>query len=154
MTWLARTAAGETPFARVFGLRPELYARYRDFDELFWRSRPVAPALLDLCRLRMAQILGCPARPRSDAGVGAAQWAALEGWRKDDSFAPVERACLHLAEKFLLDPHGVGDEDAAAVTLHLGDAGMVALVEALALFDGFLRFGAILGAEADGGERV
>lgn len=148
MTWLPRSAQGETAFARVFGLSPELYARYREFDDLFWTTRPVDPVLLELCRLRVAQILGCAARPRPRSGIGEARVAALESWRgRPDAFSAVERACLGFAEKFVLDPHGVGDDDAAAVKAHLADAGLVAFVEALASFDGFLRFGAILGAD-------
>lgn len=150
MSWLPRTAGGDTPFARVFELCPELHARFRDFDTLFWQTRPVEPKVLELCRLRMAQILGCAARPREGLGLDDGSLAALEGWRAGSEFSAVERACLALAEKFVLDPHGVTDDDAAAVRAHLADAGLVAFVEALASFDGFLRFAAILGV--DGGE--
>ncbi len=134
MTWLPRTAPGATPFARAFGLLPELHARYRAFYDLFWTTRPVDPALLELCRLHMAEILGCTTSPRPELG-------------DDPEQTPLRRACLALAEKFVLDPHGVTTAETDAVKVHLGDAGLVALVEALALFDGFLRFGAILDAE-------
>jgi hypothetical protein len=47
----------------------------------------------------------------------------------------------------VLDPHGVDDADTAAVAAHLPPPAMVALIEALALFDGFTRFRLILGVE-------
>lgn len=135
MTWLPRTASGTTPFERVFELRPELRRRYQEFDALFWETQPVSAALLERCRVRIAEILGVdpgPAHPAAAAALPPTPEA--------------ERACLALAQKFVLDPHGVTDADAAAVRAALGDAGLVALVDALALFDGFLRFRAILGA--------
>ena len=49
-------------------------------------------------------------------------------------------ACLALAEQFVIDPHGVTHEMREAVVAHVGDAGLVALAEALAVFDGFTRF--------------
>ena len=52
-----------------------------------------------------------------------------------------------MAERFVLDPRGVSDADAAAVTAHLSPAQTVALIEALAVFDGFTRFRAILGVD-------
>jgi alkylhydroperoxidase family enzyme len=41
---------------------------------------------------------------------------------------------------FVQDPHAITDADVEAVLQHLGEDGVVALVEALALFDGFARF--------------
>jgi alkylhydroperoxidase family enzyme len=129
MSWLPlpRAADGATPLDRVFGLRPELYERYRDFVALFWEQRVLDPVILELCRLRVAQLNGCRSelalrhRPALDAGLGEAKVAALAG----------------------------GDESAAAVTAQLGEPGLVALAEALAVFDGFCRFRLILGVEPE-----
>jgi hypothetical protein len=52
-----------------------------------------------------------------------------------------------LAEQFVIDPHGVTAEMRDAVIAHVGEAGLVALVEALAVFDGFTRFRTVLGIE-------
>ena len=59
---------------------------------------------------------------------------------------------LGFAEKFVVDAHAVTDEDAARVVVHLGDPGLVALSEAVALFDGFARFRLMLGVESEEGE--
>lgn len=102
--------------------------------------------------MRVAQILGCAPQPRGGRERGAAvapeTIAALEDWRSDRRFSALERACLGMAEKFVLDPRGVSDEDVAALMVHLSAAQTVALIEALAIFDGFARFGAMLDADA------
>ena len=151
MTWLTASAAGASEFDRVFGLRPNLYDDYRAFISLFGSLRPIDPVILDLCRLRIAQLLG------ADAGLCLQQFsadtsrlpqekiAALENWQAAGAFSARERACLAFAEKFVLHPHGVTDEDAAAVTAHLSAKEMVAFTEALAVIDGFTRFRIILG---------
>lgn len=139
MSWIAPDA---TTFARVFDLVPELHARFREFAELFPGRRPVDPAVLALCRVRVAQLLGVV----PEAGeLPPETVAALEDWRAAPAFCDVERACLAFTEKFVRDPHGVTDADAAAVAAHLSPPALVAFAEALALFDGFTRFRAILG---------
>jgi alkylhydroperoxidase family enzyme len=142
-----------TPLDAVFGQRPNLYRDFIDFYGLFWERRLVDPVLLELCRLRVAQLVGCRAelairyRPALEAGLDEARIAALEGWRGAPVFSDGERACLDLTERFVQAPHSISDEGAAAVRSFLGAPGMVALIEALALFDGFARFRAILGVE-------
>lgn len=129
MTWLPRTAAAGGEFERVLGLCPELQLRYSEFVGLLTQRRLLEPALLERCRMRVAALLSSDAEPLDATVLG------------------VERACLAFTDKFVLDPHGVTDDDAAAVVAHLGDAGMIAFVQALALFDGFARFRAILDIE-------
>jgi alkylhydroperoxidase family enzyme len=126
MTWLPRTAAETAKLDGVLGLCPELHQRYRDFRALLDQHWPSDHALLNACHARVAALLSAEAEPLDDAVSG------------------VERACLMFTDKFVLDPHGVTDDDAAAVVAHLGEAGMIAFVQTLALFDGFARFHAIL----------
>ena len=149
MSWLPlpATAARRDPFERVFALRPNLFEAWRDFSALFWTRRLVDPVVLELCRLRVAQLLGSPLpAERAHAGGAAprgcseSRIAALASWWTSDDFDATERACLRFAEQFVLDAKGITDADAAAVVGALGDAGTVAFVEALAIFDGFSRF--------------
>jgi len=148
MPWL-----GSTSFAQVFALRPQLYADYVAFAERIWSDGAVDPQLLELCRLLVAQMLGCPSELRRrtpqamTAGLSEARIAALSDWRRSTELSAAERACLRFAQGFVLDPHGLTDADAAAVAAHLSPPEMVALVEALALFDGFTRFRLMLGVE-------
>lgn len=153
MTWLPEQAPGRTGFEQVFGLRPELRSDFETFADLIWSRGGLSPVTLELCRLRMAQVLGCQGELRrrsasaQTAGLAEETIAALDDWRTSERFYPLEQACLALAEKFVLDPRGVSDADFAAVTAHLSPAQTVALVEALAVLDGFMRFRAILGAD-------
>jgi len=146
MTWLPESATGATPIERAFGLRPDLFSACRDFAALFWRKRLVDPTLLELCRMRVGQMIGaelpalCDAMDYARAAVPTAKRADIGTWWTSDAFSDSERACLRFAEQFVLDAKGIGDDDAAAVVAALGDAGTVAFVEALAILDGFSRF--------------
>ena len=153
MSWLPQQTEGTTGLDRSFGLRPNLYAAYREFMALFWERRVVDPVVLELCRLQVARIHGCRSelairhRPAVEAGLDEAQVEALGV--SEEPFDAVQRACLRFAEMFARDPHAITDADAAAVLEHLGEPGLVALVEALALFDGFCRFRLVLGIEPE-----
>jgi alkylhydroperoxidase family enzyme len=154
MTWLPATASAGDPFERVFGLRPNLFDAWRDFTALFWTRRLVDPVVLELCRLRIAQLLGAryPQSVRTpqalQGGLDESGIRALDSWWTSDAFGPTQRACLRFAEQFVLDAKGITDADAAAVVAALGEPGTVAFVEALAIFDGFSRFCACLDVEA------
>src|SRR5690349_9599617 len=103
----------DASFADILGLRPELSADHRAFEDAVCGA--LDPRLVALCRARVAYLLGgrdTAIEPTSDC----------------------ERACLKLADKFVFDPHGVTEADVAAVAAHLSPSALVALVEALALF--------------------
>jgi len=116
-------------------------------------SAPPDPVLLELCRLLAAGLLGCTSeqriryRPAVDAGLSELAAASVATWRTAGCFDARERACLLFAEKFVLDPHTIDDADVAAVRDAIGTEATVALTEALALFDGFMRFRRMLGAD-------
>jgi alkylhydroperoxidase family enzyme len=138
----------------VFGLRPELYAAYERLCGLLWDQRLVDPVALELCRLHVAEILGCDAernlrsRAAVESGLDDGAVEELATWRTSARFTELERACLAFCEGFVNDVHGLTDEDVAAVTRLLGEPGTVALAEAVGLFEGFCRFRIALGIEA------
>ena len=147
MSWLPAIAAGDDAFERAFRLRPNLFAAWRDFAALLWEAGQVDPTILELCRLRIGQLHGavCPRVGGAPApALPAAKLAHLADWWNRDAYSDTERACLRFAEQFVLDAKRIGDDEAAAVTDALGDAGTVAFVEALAILDGFARFARIL----------
>ena len=154
MSWLPETGPGRDDFERTFALRPNLFAAWRDFASVFWTWRLVDPVLLELCRLRIAQLhdarfpLATRMREASDAGLDEVKIAELERWWQSPAFTDVERACLRFAEQFVMDAQAIGDDEALPVIAALGDAGAVAFIEALALFDGFSRFCRMLGVAA------
>jgi AhpD family alkylhydroperoxidase len=160
VTWLPVAAPGVDPLDRVFGLRPNLYEDFRRWSVLFWEEGLLDPTLLELCRLRVAQLHGCESelrvRHRSAlaAGLTEEKIAALPRASSDPAFSELERACLAFAELFVADPNAITDEDARRVTEPLGPEGTVALVQALALFDGFARFRLMLGVDPPSPDRV
>lgn len=161
VSWLGEEdPKGATPLDRVFGLRPNLHEDYRRFVALFWEKALVDPVILELCRLRVAMLLDCEAelavrsRPALAAGLDEAKIAELARAGSCERFTPAERACIAFAELFVADPQAITDADAAAVTDQLGDAGLVALVEALAIFDGFTRFRLLLDVPAPSAEEL
>ena len=155
MTWLPETAPGANPLERVFGLRPNLFEAWRGFAQIFWEKRLLDPVLLELVRLRVAQMHEArfplaSRRPEARAaGLDEAKLAELEHWWRSPSFTEAERACLRFAEQFVLDAKGMSDEQARPVIAALGAKGAVALVEALAIFDGFGRFCRMLEIEPE-----
>lgn len=149
----ARAQGAATPLEGAFSLRRNLFEDFRSFYALFWQRPPLDPVILELCRLRVAQIHGCEPelriryQPALDAGLTEAKIAALPEASHSPLYSEAERACVAFAELFAIDPHAIADGDAARVVAALGEPGTVALVEALALFDGFARFRLMLGVE-------
>ena len=155
MTWLPETAPGANPLERVYGLRPNLFAAWREFALVFWEKRLLDPVLLELVRLRVAQMHGArfplaSRRPEArEAGLDEAKIAELDHWWRSPAFTETERRSLRFAEHFVLDAKGMSDEQALPVLAALGEPGTVALVEALAIFDGFGRFCRMLEIEPE-----
>jgi len=151
MNWLPGLAEGDSLFARVFGLRPALYRAWVDFASLVWTQALAPPVLLECSRLRLVTLLGARSAQRArmsearDAGLDEAKIAALAHWRSSPHFDPAERAALDFTEQFAADAAGISDGQAALLRAELGDAGLVAFVQALAVFDGFGRFAEIFG---------
>jgi alkylhydroperoxidase family enzyme len=153
MTWLAETAPGVTPLDRAFGLRPDAYARFRDLYGGLWDPAVIDPRLLELCRLRIATILGCDSEravrfsDAQDAGVTEADVAALPDWPSSARFSPTERAAIAYAEQYVMDPHELTDEHFATLHEHLDEPALATLSLAVAMFDALARFRLALGVE-------
>ncbi|GIU86664.1 MAG: hypothetical protein KatS3mg009_1179 [Acidimicrobiia bacterium] len=103
-------------------LAPEPLARYRELYDGLWRTG-VDPGVLSWCERRVHALVRCEPDPTAGAPLTGAQ-----------------RACLAFAEQYVLDPHGLRDADFAALREHLDDAGIAALVLAVAMFDARARF--------------
>lgn len=136
MTWL--TSAHDSSSEAIFALRPNLAADYAAFESVF-REQELLPAeLLAALRLRIAEMHRCDAElARSVEGI---QRDAIDGSRWQH--------CVELAELFVIDPQTITDTQVALVREQLGDAGVVALFEVCALYDGYCRFQIMLGAGA------
>lgn len=113
----------------------DLAMHLADAHEAAWRA--VDPVLLELCRLRVATLLGCEAEQvtRTEAALAAgleeATIAELAQWPTSPRFGSRERACLAFCEQFVIDVASMADEVALAVSAELGPAGLRNFVTAL-----------------------
>ena len=158
-SWIPEHAVGETEFARVFGLRANLFAHFGDFYARLWDATVMDPSVLELCRLRVAHLVGCHgelavrSRPAVDDGVTEDDVAALAAWPTSTRFDETTRACLGFTEQFVMDPSGIGSAERATVRAAVGYSRLVGLTQAVAAFDGFARFRTVLEIAPDTGAR-
>jgi alkylhydroperoxidase family enzyme len=123
----------------------------RLYRDAIWRDPATDPRVLELCRLRLGQLLGVDPRMRAIApgaaarGVDEQTVADLAQWPTSTSFGSRDRAALAFAEQWLLDPSGVTDDLCAALRDALGEPGCAALTMGLALAEAMLRLELALG---------
>ena len=142
MSWVSEHAQ---TFEQTFALRDNLYRDYRAFEAVFSEHRLLDETLMRLCKTRVAQLHRCPAQIQAlREQLPANRFEALSQWYRSPEFSALEKAALQLTECFCLDPHSISDDMTEAVKANIGDAGLVALLEYLALCDGFVRFQVIL----------
>lgn len=136
MTWINE---GQTREAVLSSL-PNIASGFSDLYASFWQQPYVPYTVLELCRLRLAQLAGSALDTgREDHPVDAAKRDNIRDWHQHEAFDAVERACLDFAEVYYMDPASITDEQADAVKSHVGDAGLIVLVEALGVFNGMIR---------------
>lgn len=127
--------ATEDVLSAVLHDHPDVAAQLAAAHAAAWRV--VDPVVLELCRLRIAALLGCRAEAAtrtpaaSEAGLEEAMVAELAQWPTSPRFGRRERACLALCEHFVMDVASVPDELADDVVEHLGRDGLADLVAAL-----------------------
>lgn len=134
-----------------FDLLPEARDRFQDLHEALYDEEKVDPVLVELCRLRVAQIIGC--EPEQDmrtpaamaAGLTEETIAELRQWPTSPRYGDAERAVLGLAEQIVIDASGVTVDDVVEVRKHLSDPEVTALAVAVAMFDANARFRVALG---------
>jgi alkylhydroperoxidase family enzyme len=139
-------------FDDVVGARPEYAAALRDIEDAIWNQTLVSPTILELCRLRIAQILGCAAAveyrtPRAIADrFDEALVDSLTSWPTSGRFDRRLRACIGYAEQLLIDAQEVPDELCRAVIDEVGEGGFLLLTYACGLFETTQRARLVLGA--------
>jgi alkylhydroperoxidase family enzyme len=139
-------------FDDVVGARPEYAAALRDIEDAIWDQTLVSPTILELCRLRIAQILGCGAAleyrtPQALAdSFDETLVQSLKLWPTSTRFDRRLRACLGYAEQLLIDAQDVSDELCRAVIDEVGEGGFLVLTYACGLFETTQRARLVLGA--------
>ena len=124
---------------RVLVEQPEVAQSLERLHEAAWSV--VDPVLLELCRLRIAKLLGCEVEQglRTEAavaaGLGEATVDDLPAWPTSERFGRRERACLAFCEQFVIDVSGMSDELAFAVSDELGPQAFRDFVSALLVIE-------------------
>lgn len=143
MSWLAEGARSRED---LLALHPALAADHQRVLDEIWQSS-VDACILEFCRLRTATILGNArawAEPRSAAAVAAgldeSLVADLAKWSTHPGFGPAAKASLGLAEQYVIDIHGVTDDQVADLERHIGPDGVITLTTALAVWEITHRF--------------
>lgn len=125
--------------ASVLADHPDVVAQLSDADEAAWQA--VDPVLLELCRLRIAMLLGSEGELAArtpaalDAGLDEETVAQLASWPRSARFGPRERACLGFTEQFVIDVASLDDGLANAVGEELGPEGLANFVSALLVIE-------------------
>jgi alkylhydroperoxidase family enzyme len=136
---------GDTALDRVLAHRPEVAARFADLDRAVRTDTPVDPVTIELCRLRIATVLGCRAElaGRDPAALAAGLTedlvADLPAYPTSGRFTPAQRIAVAVAEQYVIDPHGLTDAQFAELRDRWGPAGVAGLLLAVATFDARCR---------------
>jgi alkylhydroperoxidase family enzyme len=139
-----------TTLDEALGELPAVRDRYRDLEAEVWAPGRGDPVLLELCRLRIADLLrddgGRALRTPAAVAAGLSEdvVAELPRWPTSPAFGAAARAALAFAELFVIDAHAVTDDMCGALRAELGDADATALTIALAVFDAASRARALL----------
>jgi alkylhydroperoxidase family enzyme len=134
MTWLPVPIGGDAERDVVLGLKKEPYTAMRQVLESAWRITD--PRVLDLCRLRLAQLSGARAElDRIDDGA----LAELEHWESSPGFTELERAALAFAEQYHYDHQLLDGGPRSELERHLSRREVVNFVWALHMNDAYIR---------------
>jgi alkylhydroperoxidase family enzyme len=126
VTWLRSVATGEGPVDRVFGLRPNAYARFRELLDAL-PAGGIDTTTLEACQARIDALLRFEPDPTSALDLTEAQ-----------------RGAVGYAEQYALDPHGLRDSDFEALHAYFTDAQLATLTLAVAMYDALARFSVAL----------
>jgi alkylhydroperoxidase family enzyme len=117
---------------RVLADHPDVVAALDEAHQAAWNATD--PRLLEMCRIRAAQLIGCSAEAAArmpGVAVDPAVLDVLPSWPTSPLFDDLDRAVLAWCELFVIDVASMNDELVGAVRDRLGDAGLVDLTNAL-----------------------
>jgi alkylhydroperoxidase family enzyme len=115
------------------GLQPDVHARLEELEAALWTGT-LDPAILHLLRARVSQLIG-DAADADDAAVAE----VARHWTASPELDDRTRIVLRWSEQFVIDPHGITDEDAAALTAALDARQCAELTTAIAVFEALAR---------------
>lgn len=133
---LAKAGPAAATFARLWGK--------------LWQQPYIKTDLLDLCRLTFARLHGdaveqAAINPHAANLASNRRQAVVDGRAFEDAaFTESDRAVLMFAEYYWTDAQTIPDAAAEDVKTHMGEAGLMFLIEALGVLDGRIRTARVL----------
>jgi len=94
------------------------------------------PVLLDLCRVRLGQLVGRDLPPMH---APVEKVAALRRWPTDPAFTEAERALLDFCESYAIDARTVTDAQTERLHEHFDEPTLAALTMGIAVHDALVR---------------
>ena len=143
MTRITNLAAGETELDQVWGLRADYYRLF--IDDYVRSLRRLDPALVELCRIRIAQLVesefdqALRYRPAVEAGLTETKLAEVTDYPTSPLFTERERAVLEFTEQFVIQSSSISDDDCARLQQHITAEEFIHLTKALSVMDQFAR---------------
>src|SRR3954451_18056856 len=133
------------------GLEAHVYEHLAVLEGQLWDDATIGAPLMELIRIRIAQILQAPAEIEGRtpaamaAGLDEAKAEQVGAWPTSPMFDERERAVLSWSEQWVIDPEQITDDDAARLRAVLDDKECAALSTALAVFESLTRTRVALG---------
>ncbi|MCW2525348.1 MAG: alkylhydroperoxidase like protein AhpD family [Pseudonocardiales bacterium] len=160
MGWLTETEssadASSAGWTELTALAPDGFARLVELHQLVWTL--VDPVVLELARLRIAQLIGADymgglrSERATAAGLAESKIIQLRQWPASPDFTERDRACLTLAEQFVIDVNGTTDDQTEAVLQFLDPAELLSYVNAIWMFEQLQRLCLFLEVEPTAAE--
>jgi alkylhydroperoxidase family enzyme len=151
MTRLTTLAEGPTELDRVWNRRQRYYELF--LDDYNASIRRLDPVLVELCRVRIAQLVestfdqSLRYRRAAEAGLSEGKVQALAEYPTSDLFSPRERAVLEFTEQWVIQSSSISDEDCRRLQEHLSAEEFIFLAKALSVMDQFARANSALRIE-------
>ena len=143
MTYVTKLAEGPTEFDRVWRLRPQYYEVFmQDYHRSIER---LDPALIELCRLWMATLLGSRLDqslryvPAANAGLTEAKVREIPNYSKSPLFTERERVCLEFAEQYVIQSGNITDADVQRLSGVMSWEDVIYFVKALSVLEQLSR---------------
>lgn len=135
-------ASVEQKYQHVLAGQPEILAALTAVHEAAWAA--VDADLLDLCRVRMAMLLGADDGARCH-GLDDALVADLPNWWVSPHFSSAQRACLAFTEQYVIDVASIDDGLVTDLSDAVGHEAVTNFVSALLVVEQRLRLSLVWG---------
>jgi len=119
---------------------PDVLAELGLAHDAAWST--VNPEILELCRLRIAQLLGATselAHRTPEAALHNDKYNSVAQWPTSSLFSEAEQACLSFTEEFVIDVANLGHATAVNVGELIGQQEFADFVSALLVIEQRIR---------------